>query len=258
MKRVATILTITTALAIAAAPAWAQRRGGALASANPASVYAVHGISGDDLGLARALPVDVRVNGAICAIPNFTFGQVAGPLPLAAGTYNIEVLYPASGTCTGTPVISATGLSLAAGKSYTIVAHFKVDANGDFLGQELSQMIGATAFENNVTPTGSGRARIAAHHTARAPEVDVVVTRDFYDPNSPAIEVSDFVNGDSVTAPIKPGEWEAALKLAGTSTVALGPATLTLKPFTGSFVYAIGSAVTGSLDLRVITIPNLK
>jgi hypothetical protein len=60
MKRVATILTITTALAIAATPALAQRRGAALASANPASVYAIHAISGDDLGLARALPVFPR------------------------------------------------------------------------------------------------------------------------------------------------------------------------------------------------------
>jgi hypothetical protein len=257
MKRLGTILTITTALATMAAPALAQRRGAPLASAKTASVYAIHAISGDDLGFARSLPVDVRVNGALCAIQNFKFGDVAGPLSLPPGTYGIEVLYPA-GNCSGSPVITKGGINVDAGKSYTIVAHFTVDANGDFLGQSLNQIIGATAFENSVAPTGSGRARLAAHHTARAPEVDVVVTREFYDPNAPSIEVSDFANGDSATAPIKPGEWAAALKLAGTNTVALGPATLSLKPFTGYFVYAIGSAVTGSLDLRVISIPNLK
>jgi hypothetical protein len=253
MKRVGTILTMMTALAISAAPALAQRKAPA-AAPTTASVYAIHGISGDDLGagIPRALPVDVWVKGVGCAIPNFTFGQVAGPLALPAGSYDIEIRFAASPACSGATAISAPGVAVSAGRSYTIVAHFKADADGELLG------VGATAFENDVTPTGPGRARIAAHHTALAPEVDVYVSRDLDNPTAPAIVVPEFVNGDSVTAPIKPGDWQAALKLGGTDTVALGPAMLTLKPFTGYFVYAIGSAVTGSLDLRLITIENLR
>ena len=38
-----------------------------------ATVYVLHGIPGEDLGLDPELPVDVSVNGA-CALPGFTFG----------------------------------------------------------------------------------------------------------------------------------------------------------------------------------------
>ena len=135
----------------------------------------------------------------------------------------------------------------AAGETATLIAHLTEAGSPT-----------ASKFVNDVSKTGAGRARLVAHHTAAAPAVDVVVSRDIYDPTSPTVSVPGFTNGQQAMAPVQPGEWQAALKLAGTNTVALGPAALRLKPFTAYFVYAVGSASTGSLTFLVNTIAGLK
>ena len=49
-----------------------------------ATVYVVHGINGKDLALPEALPVDVQV-GDTCALTDFQFRNIAGPISLPAG-----------------------------------------------------------------------------------------------------------------------------------------------------------------------------
>lgn len=246
MTRFALTLVVASLFAFSVHPAAAQP------GAQPAKVYAIHGIPGGDLGLDPSLPVDIAVNGGcVGALTNFRFGDIRGPLALPAGQYTFEIKLNLGGApCSGPTVITAPMVPFASGETATVIAHF--DESGGLGG------ITASKFVNDVTKTGPGRARIAAHHTAAAPAVDVVVSRDIEDPTAPAITVPDFVNGQQVAAPIRPGDWQAALKLAGTNTVALGPATLTLKPFTAYFVYAVGSASTGSLTFLVNAVSNLK
>jgi hypothetical protein len=237
MKRLTLGLALAGLVAFSALPAAAQN----------AKVYAIHGIPGGDLGLDAALPVDIAVNGA-CAITNFRFGQILGPISLPApGNYTFEIKAAAATPCANPTLIGAANVPFAAGETATVIAH-------------LTESGGLTAskFTNNVSRISAGRARIAAHHTAAAPAVDVVVSRDIYDPTAPTVTVPNFVNGDDVDAMIQPGNWQAALKLAGTNTIALGPAKLQLRPYTAYFVYAVGSASTGSLTFLVNTINNLK
>ncbi|BCS31909.1 hypothetical protein TBR22_A11120 [Luteitalea sp. TBR-22] len=217
------------------------------AAAQNAHLYAVHGIPGGDLGLSAALPVDVSVNGA-CALTDFRFGQVRGPLSLPPGNYTFEIKLNLGGEpCTGPTAIGPAVIPLAAGENATVIAHLTAGGAPT-----------ASKFVNDVSNTRAGRARIVAHHTAAAPAVDVYVGRKLSDPTAPALIVPGVVNGDQAGAPLQPGNWQAALKLAGTDTVALGPATVRLRPFTAYFVYAVGSASTGSLTFIVNAIDSRR
>lgn len=76
---------------------------GAMPLASAANVNVVHGIDGRDLGLARALPVDIAVNGA-CALKGVKFKESA-LVELAPATYTITV-HLADGSCSQAPVIT--------------------------------------------------------------------------------------------------------------------------------------------------------
>ena len=62
--------------------------------------------------------VDIAVKGGAVLVPNLLFGKDAGPLPVDAGTYDLEVR--AAGTTT--VALPINGVQLAAGKIYTVFA----------------------------------------------------------------------------------------------------------------------------------------
>ena len=62
--------------------------------------------------------VDIAVKGGAVLVPNLAFGKDAGPLPVDAGTYDLEVR--AAGTTT--VALPINGVQLAAGKIYTVFA----------------------------------------------------------------------------------------------------------------------------------------
>ncbi|MHC4986585.1 MAG: DUF4397 domain-containing protein, partial [Planctomycetota bacterium] len=202
----------------------------ALISGNAASAedgmltaYVVHGINGEDFDLDKALPVDVFVSGLGCAIPYFEFGDRVGPLSVPAGTYDITIsLADMENPCDGTAAIALSGVMLPAGANATIIAHRTADGSPG-AGDLLELGITASIFANDFTYTGRGKARILAHHTALAPSVDVVVSRDYGDFNAPSVTVPGFSNptteGDAVLSQInaefRPGEWDVALEIDG-------------------------------------------
>ena len=223
------------------------------------TAYVVHGIPGDDFNLDPALPVDVSVSGLGCAIPGFQFGNRVGPLSIPAGTYDIKIsLADANTPCSGTAVISLPGVALPAGVNATVIAHRTADGSpgaGDLLGLGVT----ASIFLNDFTPTANGKARIIAQHTAKAPAVDVVLSRDYSDPSAPSVTVPGFTNptadGDAllsqINAQLRPGDWEVALEVGGTTV--FGPDTLNLKPFTTTYVYAVGDFSGGTFQYLVYT-----
>ena len=127
-----------------------------------AMVYVVHGISGTDLGLDAALPVDIRI-GDTCVVENASFQQIAGPLALPAGFYVVEIrLANAEEPCSGTLAI-AVPVSLALGEQATIVAHFTSEG-----------AMTATKFVNDLRAVPADQTRLVARHTADAGAVDIV------------------------------------------------------------------------------------
>ncbi len=195
-----------------------------------ADVYVVHGINGEDLGATAELPVDVNISGVGCALQEFKFGEVVGPVPLPAGTYDVTISLANIDTpCSNDAVISAS-ITLEAGKTYTVIAHLSAASAPT-----------ASLFENDLSATEPGKARVIVHHTAAAPAVDITVQRDAEDPKSPKLTIENFANGDQAAAEVRPGEWDVSIAPAGTSTPVFGPAAVELKPFTGYLIYAVGT-----------------
>lgn len=201
--------------------------GGAQA-ADTAQVSVVHGIPNT--------PVNVFVNGK-STLADFKPGTVAGPLSLPAGTYEVTI-FPAANTAgTGTPVIKASA-TVEASKNYTLVAHLTADGKPTL-----------TPFVNDTSTVEAGKARLVVRHTAAAPAVDVRANGE--------VAFSNLENPKEAQADLPAGTIKADVVLAGTDTVAIGPADLNLAEGTSTIVYAIGSATDKTLSLVVQTIEGL-
>ncbi len=198
------------------------------AAADTASVSVVHGIPNT--------PVNVFVNGK-STIADFQPLTVAGPLQLPPGSYEVTV-FPAADTAgTGTPVIKASA-TVAAGDNVTLVAHLTADGKPTI-----------TPYVNDVSSIAAGQARLVVRHDAAAPAVDVRANG--------AVAFPGLVNPKEASADLAAGTISADVVLAGTSTVAIGPADLTLKEGTATFVFAVGSAADKTLGLVVQTMTGM-
>jgi hypothetical protein len=205
--------------------------------------YIFHGIDGMDLGLEADLPVDVLVNGAICAAAELTFGEFVGPFFLDPGDYNIQISLANPGfPCTSNTVIGAV-VPLAANETVAIAAH--LDAAG---GPTASK------FPIDVSRTPDGQGRLIAHHTAAAPTVDVIV-----DPAGAAagpIEVPNVSNGQQLSADLKAGKVQVSLTPAGSDTVVFGPVDVNVKPFRAVLAFAVASLDNGTFTILTAEVPT--
>ncbi|GIF23273.1 hypothetical protein BJ973_000371 [Actinoplanes tereljensis] len=211
-------VTVATGLGISSTPA---------AAADTSQVSVVHGIPGQ--------PVDVYVNGKK-TLTSFKPATVAGPLALAAGTYDVALTKP------GEPVSSALlenkSLQVPGGKNLSLVAH--LDGSGK---------PALTAYINDTSKIKAGMARLVVRHDAQAPAVDVRAG------GKPVF--SGLTNPKEDMAEVPAGTVKADVVLAGTTTVVLGPKDLDLAAGKDTIVYAIGSAEGKSLALVAQTIDGL-
>jgi hypothetical protein len=205
-------------------------------SAAPASVRLVHGIPG--------LDVSVSLGNLGCKARNFKFGDVAAPLPLPAGTYQVSIHPGADCTAAAIEGFANLPVTVADNEDVTLAAHLTAAGTPTI-----------SRFDNPAARPAAGRARVIVHHVAAAPEVDVTFERM----SGKAAVVPDFANQSGGGAPIllelKPGEWQASVSVAGSNAVALGPLHLSFAANQMYLIYAIGSAVGGTLDVKAIVVP---
>ncbi|WP_051717712.1 DUF4397 domain-containing protein [Streptomyces megasporus] len=193
-----------------------------------ASVSVFHGVPG--------LTVDVYANGREL-LPDFRPGTLTEPQSLPAGTYDIEVFADGEGP-DGDPALQKS-VEVPAGANATLAAH--LNAQGDPV---------LTAFVNDTSKVPAGRSRVTVRHVAAAPAVDVRAG------GKPVIEGLTNPNEKSLEVPA--GTVSADVVLAGTDTVAIGPADLNLAEGTTTIVYAWGSAEDGNLALKTQTIGGME
>ncbi len=210
-------LAFTGVAALTATPAYAAT----------SKVSVVHGIPDT--------PVDVYVNGEK-TLDNFAPGDVAGPLDLEEGAYDIALTRP--GEPVGSAILTVDDAQVPGGANISIAAH--LDANGQPK---------ITPFVNDTSKVGAGKARLIVRHTAAAPAVDVRAG------GTPVFE--DLTNPNEAKADVDAGAVEADVVLAGTDNVAIGPADLNLREGTATIVYAIGSAEANNLSVVAQTITGL-
>ncbi|WFE34112.1 DUF4397 domain-containing protein [Micromonospora sp. WMMD975] len=197
------------------------------AYAASSKVSVVHGIPDT--------PVDVYVNGEK-TLDNFKPGDVAGPLTLPEGEYDIALTKP--GEAIDKAILTVDDAAVPGGANISLAAHLSADGKPQI-----------TPFVNDVSKVGAGKARLIVRHTAAAPAVDVRAG------GKPVFE--GLTNPKEAKADVTAGTVEADVVLAGTDTVAIGPADLNLKEGTATIVYAIGSADDKNLDLVAQTISGL-
>ncbi|MFC4466977.1 DUF4397 domain-containing protein [Streptomyces xiangluensis] len=185
-----------------------------------AMVSVFHGIPG--------MTVDVYANGGEL-LSGFKPGTVTDPQSLDAGTYDIQIFEAGKGP-EGTPALEKK-VEVPEGANATVAAHLSADGK--------PQM---TAFVNDVSQVGAGKARLTVRHVAAAPAVDVRAG------GQPVF--SNLSNPKEDTAEVDAGTVNADVVLAGTDTVAIGPADLSLKEGTSNVVYAWGSAGDKNLALK--------
>jgi len=197
------------------------------AYAATSQVSVVHGIPGQ--------AVDVYVNGDR-ALENFQPGDVAGPLKLAEGSYDIALTKP--GEAVGQAILTVNDAAVPGDANISLVAHLNAQGEPTL-----------TPFANDVSKLDPGQARLIVRHTAAAPAVDVRAGGE------PVFE--DLTNPNEAKADLPAGSVPADVVLAGTDTVAIGPADLNLNEGTATIVYAVGSAEDDTLDLVTQTIEGL-
>ena len=183
------------------------------------------------------LTVDVYANGQEL-IPNFTPGTLAGPLDIPAGTYDLQVFPDGQAPGSGPPAIQAQGVQVPAGANATLAAHLDEAGNPKL-----------TVFVNDTSPVGAGKARVTVRHVAAVPAVDVRA--------GGAPVISGLTNPNEQSLVVDAGTIAADVTLAGTGTVVLGRADLSLAEGTSTILRAWGSASQNNLALAVQTIEGL-
>ena len=199
-----------------------------------ATVYVIHGIPGLDLGLDPALSVDVWVNDAP-AIQGFEFEDIAGPLSLPAGTYNIKIAL--AGT---TDAVIEADVPFYEHELAVVIAHLTEEGG-----------ITASKFSYDKSPTPGHDARFYFHHLAAAPSVDASAYRVF-GAQDPMFRVDDLSNGDKFMVEVSPKDWKFSLGPTGTG-IELVSKKANLRKANGYLLYAVGS-----LEFQTFTFISLK
>ncbi|WP_217166167.1 DUF4397 domain-containing protein [Streptomyces sp. AC512_CC834] len=193
-----------------------------------AMVSVFHGVPG--------MTVDVYANGDEL-LGDFKPGTVTDPQSLDAGTYDIQIFEAGQGP-DGAPAVEKK-IEVPKGANATIAAHLSAD------GKPM-----LTAFVNDVSKVDAGKSRLTVRHVAAAPAVDVRAG------GQPVFK--DLENPKQDSTVVDSGTVSADVVLAGTDTVAIGPADLNLKEGTSNVVYAWGSAEDKNLALATQTFAGME
>lgn len=195
-------------------------------------VWVTHGLPLDDAGTV----VDVYVNGAL-TVEDFAFGKTVGPLTLPAATYDIQVKLANTDT-----VAIDQDVAVPAGGNFSVVASY-TSAAGD---------IGLNVFSNDLRRVPWFNGRLALHHAAAAPAVDVdlgLFPLSRYLPTLKFTPVKGAVNGQQATLQaLSFLSYTADVRVAGTNTTVLSLDDVRLKDRAVTNVYVVGSAAAGTLQ----------
>ncbi|MEV5967283.1 DUF4397 domain-containing protein [Kribbella sp. NPDC051952] len=212
---------------------------GLLAAGLPAAAAQAKPTATATVSVLHAVPgatVDVYANGK-ALLTNFKPGTLTDPVKLPEGTYDLKVTAAGAGA-KGAAVIQADNVKVPGGVNVTVVAHLNA------AGKPV-----LTPYVNDTSKLKAGQSRITVRHDAAAPAVDVRAG------GKPVFK--SLTNPKEVKADLPAGTVKADVVLAGTSTVAIGPADVNLKEGTNTIVYAWGSAADKNLKLAVQTISGL-
>jgi len=208
---------------------------------NNAYLYIVHAIPGRDIAdnLNPGLPVDILFNGKSCLIRRLTFGNTSGPLPLAAGTYDVQIsLSNTFEPCTNPAVIDAE-VTLLPGQNISAVA--AINSTQPVLLQ----------FLDPLGPVAPGNGRFALVNSADAPGLQATLTR--VGVKSPATFTIQASPGAQTAIGVPSGNYLVEITAVGSTTV-LTSQEINLADQSVTLSYASGEELNNTVGLvnRVI------
>lgn len=234
MKKLVSALLVAGLALLALAPTAASASVDRWPPARTGQLTLVHGIPGDD-----GFPVDITLSGLFRKGQTFEdvrFGTVAGPLEVRPGLYHAAIR-PADAPRWSKPVLSSWVL-VTPRSNQSLVAHLS-EAGAPRLSR----------FHNDVSPTGSGNARVTVRHLAEAPAVDVIADG--------SVElVSALTNPQEAKATVPAATYGVRVTDAATNTVTAFEGDLPLAARTNTVVYAVGSLPGGSFTPLVQVLPT--
>lgn len=211
------------AMAVALVPATA-----AFGQSSEGEVIVVHGVPD--------LTVDVYVNGAL-TLEDFEFGDVAGPLALPAGSYDLEI-YAADADPDATDPALSGSTDLPAGAVATIAA---------YLEEGGSPTLGVFVEDNS--EIAAGEARVTARHLADFGAVDILA-------NDGAV-FEGVTNGQGGSADVPADTYNIKITAAGDAATVAFDADVPLAEGTNTIAYAIGSVGEGTFTVATAAISGL-
>ncbi len=215
--------TAAAGLAVMAATAVLVTAPAHARSADGGQLYVLHGLPG--------VVADVEVDGAITQ-EAVTQGAVLGPIELTAGSHEVTFVVAGGAPVTGT-------VDVVEGASVDVVAHLPAAVGGDPV---------LTAFPNDVSAVGPGKARLAVAHTAQVPPADIRVDGE------PLL--SNVANAEVLTVEVPEQTYSVDIVPTGTEGPAVfGPVDLAVEAGTLTRVFAFGSPATGTMDVLVHELP---
>lgn len=206
-------------MALTAAPALAQDGG---------KVTVVHGVPD--------LTVDVYVNGDL-TLEDFEFGDIAGPLDLPAGDYDLAIT--AADDDIANAVLEDTA-TVTDGLNASIVAHLQADGTPTI-----------TIYANDTSAIDAGNGRLVVRHDAAAPAVDI-----FADGGA---LIEGLANPDEAQADVPAASYAVVIAPAGAGIdeQVFDAGNVEVVEGTSRIVYAIGDLEGGSFTLAVQDISGL-
>jgi hypothetical protein len=201
---------------------------GATAQSNEGQVIVVHGVPD--------LLVDVYVNGEL-TLEDFAFGDVAGPLALPEGSYELEVFAADADPATDTPALTGSA-DLPAGAVATIAA---------YLQEGGTPTLGVFVEDNGAIEAGN--TRVTARHLADFGAVDVLA-------NGSAV-FAGVTNGQGGDADVPADTYNIQITAAGDPATVAFDADVPLAEGTNTIAYAIGSVEGGSFQVVTAAISGL-
>lgn len=201
---------------------------GAMAQSSEGEVIVVHGVPD--------LTVDVYVNGEL-TLEDFEYGDVAGPLALPEGSYDLEVFAADADPAADDPALTGSA-DLPAGAVATIAAYLQ-EGGTPTLG----------VFVENNSSTDAGNARVTARHLADFGAVDVLA-------NDSAV-FEGVTNGQGGDADVPADTYNVKITAAGDPETVAFDADVPLEEGTNTIAYAVGSVAGGSFQVVTAAIDGL-
>jgi Domain of unknown function (DUF4397) len=207
-----------------------------------AYLYLVQGIPGRDYSAATdpAFPVDVLINGDVCYEHGLTYGDIAGPLTLAAGTYEVKVSVADSlAPCSNFPFID-TSIKLGAGKNVSAVLALSQTGSPTLL-----------TFTNKFSAVTENFGRVLLAQAVDAPAVQVILQ------NKTTMKLYTYAVDPGAVLDVNLPADEYSVEINQGTTTLVASSTFTLNSQSVLLLYPIGEASNNTVTLSSRTVRNV-